>query len=184
MKKITLLSLVLIATLAFIGCETTDNSNMKVNGNTVKDNTAVVTNDNTANMTPNTNKEMTRADFDKDKAKYDKEAKDAGATIGQGANDTWLWTKTRSAFLATDNLSESTINVDVTNDVVTLKGTVKTPAEKTKAEEVAKGIEGVKSVKNELKVDANDSITNQMTSPDKKMDDKKMDANKAKSDSK
>lgn len=182
MKKITLLSLVLVATMAFIGCETTDNTNgTKVNGNMIANNTAVVKNDNTDTVNTNTNKELTREDFDKDKAKYEKEAKDENATIGTGANDLWLWTKTRSAFLATDDLRESTINVDVASDVVTLKGTVGTPAQKTKAEEVAKGIEGVKSVKNELKVDAKDSMTNQMTSDNSK-EDKMEDANKAKSD--
>ena len=50
--------------------------------------------------------------------------------------------------------------VDVVNDVVTLKGSVASAAEKTKAEQVAKGIDGVKSVKNELKVAPNDSMTN------------------------
>ena len=50
--------------------------------------------------------------------------------------------------------------MDVVNDVVTLKGTVATAAQKTRAEEVAKGIDGVKSVKNELKVAPADSVTN------------------------
>ena len=81
-------------------------------------------------------------------------------TIGSGANDSWLWFKTRAALLTTNDLRESTVNVDVVNDVVTLKGTVGTAAEKTKAEQVAKGIDGVKSVKNELKVAPNDSMTN------------------------
>jgi hypothetical protein len=44
--------------------------------------------------------------------------------------------------------------------VITLKGTVATAAQKTKAEQVAKDIDGVKSVKNELKVAPNDSVTN------------------------
>ena len=44
--------------------------------------------------------------------------------------------------------------------MVTLKGTVDDAAQKTKAEQVAKGIDGVKSVKNELKVAPNDSMTN------------------------
>jgi hyperosmotically inducible protein len=50
--------------------------------------------------------------------------------------------------------------VDVVNDVVTLKGTVANANQKTKAEQVAKDIDGVKSVKNELKVAPNDSVTN------------------------
>jgi len=72
----------------------------------------------------------------------------------------WLWVKTRASLLSTNDLRDSTINVDVVNDVVTLKGTVASAAQKTKAEEVAKAIDGVKSVKNELKVAPNDSVTN------------------------
>ena len=178
MKKITLLSLVLVATMAFIGCETTDNTNgTKMNGNMIANNTAVVKNDNTEMV--NTNKELTRTDFDKDKAKYEKEAKDEKATIGTGANDLWLWTKAKTALAGVDDLRDSTINVDVDNEVVTLKGTVGTKAQSDAAAKAAM-VDGAKSVKNELKVDAKDSMTNQMTSPDK---DEKMDnTNKAKSD--
>lgn len=113
-----------------------------------------------ANAT-NTNRwraNVTREEYERNKADYEKEK--GSSTIGQGANDMWLWVKTRASLLGTDDLRESTINVDVVNDVVTLKGTVETAAQKTKAEQVAKGIEGVKSVKNELKVAPSDSVTN------------------------
>jgi hyperosmotically inducible protein len=46
----------------------------------------------------------------------------------------------------------ATINVDVDKAVVTLTGTVANAAQKTKAEQVAKAVEGVTSVKNMLKV--------------------------------
>jgi hyperosmotically inducible periplasmic protein len=166
MKKIVISGIVAIAASALIGCETAPtNTNVKVNGNTIANNTAVVTNSN-ANLGTNTvtNRELTRADFDRDKARYESEVKETGSKVGTGANDLWLWTKTRSALLATDDLRESTINVDVDNAVVTLRGTVGSAAQKTAAEAAAKGIEGVASVKNELKVDANDSMTNQATS--------------------
>ncbi len=64
---------------------------------------------------------------------------------------------------ATDDLRDSTINVDVNNEVVTLRGTVGTKAQSDRAAAVAKGIEGVKSVTNSLKVNPNDSLTNQTT---------------------
>ena len=105
---------------------------------------------------------MTREEYEKNKSQYESEK--GSSTIGQGADDMWLWVKTRAELLGTSDLRESTINVDVVNSVVTLKGTVADAAQKTKAEQVAKGIDGVKSVKNELKVQANDSMTNQMTS--------------------
>jgi osmotically-inducible protein OsmY len=81
-----------------------------------------------------------------------KEIEQGGSKIGQGANDSWLWFKTKAALATTDDLRESTINLDVENDVVTLKGSVKTIAQKMKAEQVAKNIDGVKAIKNEIKV--------------------------------
>ncbi|CAN5786065.1 hypothetical protein BH20ACI4_BH20ACI4_16070 [soil metagenome] len=164
MKKIVLLTFAAIFAMASIGCDTTANTNVKVNGNKVNDNTAVVMDNNTNMVNTNTKKEMTREDFDKDKAKYETEAKEEKSTIGQGANDLWLWTKTRAALSAVDELRDSTINVDVTNDVVTLKGTVGTAAQKDAAVKAAKSVDGVKDVKDTLKVDAKDSMTNQATS--------------------
>jgi osmotically-inducible protein OsmY len=165
MKKIVLLTFAAIFAMASIGCDTTANTNVKVNGNTVANNTAVVVNNNTnvANMKDD-KEDLTREDFDKDKAKYEAEAKESKSTIGQGANDLWLWTKTRAALASTDELRDSTINVDVTNDVVTLRGTVGTAAQKDAAVKAAKDVDGVKDVKDSLKVDAKDSLTNQATS--------------------
>ncbi len=163
MKKIVLLTFTAIFAMASIGCETATNTTIKVNSNTVAPNTAVVVNSNTNMVNTNTKKEMTREDFDKEKAKYEAEAKEGKSTIGKGANDLWLWTKTRTALAGVDELRDSTINVDVENDVVTLKGTVGTQAEKDAAVKAAKAIEGVKDVKDMLKVDAKDSMTNQAT---------------------
>ena len=77
-----------------------------------------------------------------------------GRKIGAGANDGWLWTKTRAALAAEDDLRDSTINVDVENEVVTLSGTVVSADQKRKAEEVARGIEGPKNVRNQLTISA------------------------------
>lgn len=150
-----------LSALALAGCETTTNTNTNVRN--VNSNTAVVTNANSNVVVTNTNTRSsnpTREEYDKNRADYEKER--GSSTIGQGANDSWLWFKTRTALATTADLRESTVNVDVVNDVVTLKGSVETAAQKTKAEEVAKAIEGVKSVKNELKVAPADSMTNQM----------------------
>lgn len=103
---------------------------------------------------------VTREDYDRNREEYERDK--GSSTIGQGINDSWLWFKTRAALATTDDLRDSTINVDVANDVITLKGTVANQAQKTKAEQVAKGIEGQKGVKNELLVRPADSVTNQM----------------------
>ncbi len=129
-------------------------------------NVAVVVNNNSAmvntNMSSATNSNISRADYDKDRAKY--EANKGASTIGQGANDSWIWFKTKAALSTVNELRDSTINVDVANDVITLRGTVATAAQKAQAETAAKGIEGQKGVKNNLTVQAGDSMTNQMTS--------------------
>lgn len=173
MRRLTILSAAALAAVS-IGCESAANTNVNVNkAMNANSNVAVVVNNNSnmvnSNMGNSTkmNSNVARADYDKDRAKY--EADKGTSTIGQGANDSWLWFKTKGALATANDLSDSTINVDVANDVVTLKGSVKTAAQKTQAETVAKGIEGVKSVKNELKVDANDSMTNQMVNGNSKM---------------
>lgn len=166
MKKITLLTFAIALAFAVVGCETTKetNSNHAVVTNANNMNATVInanvanTNNVTGTGTINFNSNISRADYDKDKDKYESAAKSAGATIGTGADDLWLWTKTRSALATTDDLRDSTINVDVDNGVITLKGTVATKAQLDSAVKVANGIEGKKSVKNELKVSATDSV--------------------------
>lgn len=169
MRRLTTFTFAAALAVGSIGCETATNVNVNKAVMNTNSNTAVVVNNN-SNMVMNSNmgnktamnSNMSRADYDKDRTKY--EAEKGASTIGTGVNDSWLWFKTKAALAAVNDLSDSTINVDVANDVTTLKGSVKTAAQKTQAETTAKGIEGVKSVKNELKVDANDSMTNQMTS--------------------
>ena len=168
MRRLTTFTFAAALAVGSIGCETATNVNVNKAVMNTNSNIAVVVN-NTSNMAANTgmssnkvamNSNMSRADYDKDRAKY--EANKGASTIGQGANDSWIWFKTKAALATVNDLSDSTINVDVANDVITLKGSVKTAAQKTQAETAAKGIEGQKGVKNELKVDANDSMTNQM----------------------
>ena len=165
MKKIINLTFVAIFAMALIGCETATNTNVNVRTNlNANSNVAVVVNNN-SNMVMNANMgnsnrmnaNMTREEYNKNRADIEKDK--GSSTIGQGANDSWLWFKTRAA-LTTAGVRESTINVDVVNDVVTLRGTVATKEEVDKAVATAKGIDGVKSVTNQLKVAPNDSMTN------------------------
>jgi hyperosmotically inducible periplasmic protein len=141
-------------------CDTTATVNTNSNARNANSNTAIVVNA-TATPTPRSaNANVSREDYDKNRADYEKEK--GSSTIGQGVNDSWLWFKTKTALATTDDLRDSTINVDVVNDKITLRGTVATAAQKTQAETVAKGIEGQKGVTNQLTVKANDSMTNQM----------------------
>ena len=144
-----------------IGCETATNINTNTNVAVSNANTNANLNTNTnANMNTNANRRtvnanISREEYEKGKESFAEDAKRLGRTIGTGANDGWLWTKTRALLATTDDLRDSTINVDVDNAVVTLSGTVATQAQKTKAAQVAKGVEGVKSVRNSLLVSAN-----------------------------
>jgi hyperosmotically inducible periplasmic protein len=158
-NRITGLIAIAALSVIFIGCEQSANYNQTANRN------AAATNANTpvpvANSNANTNSSSrtgpTREEYERDKERYQREAKGAGRKIGTGINDGWLWVKTRFDLAAADDLRDSTINVDVDNNVVTLTGTVASPAQKTRAEAVAKSVEGVKSVKNLLKVSAGNS---------------------------
>ena len=180
MKKIIISTIVAASAMAFVGCDTMKetnsnkavvvnnnaganaanmaNSNMMMNSNSMM-NSNTMSSTNSA-MNPN----MTRADYDRDKDRYAAEAKGMGRTIGTGANDGWLWTKTRAALATTNDLRDSTINVDVDNGVITLSGTVGTKEQQQAAVKVANEIEGKTRVQNNLKVQAGDSLTNQATS--------------------
>jgi osmotically-inducible protein OsmY len=152
------IALITLAVLSMIlaGCNGTANDNRVANANT----NAYGTNANTiASPTPaiantNSNRAPTREEYERNKEQYQREAKQSGRTVGTGLNDGWLWVKARFDLAAADDLRDSTINVDVDNAVVTLSGTVATAAQRTRAEQVAKSVEGVKSVRNQLKISA------------------------------
>ena len=67
--------------------------------------------------------------------------------------DSLLNIKIQLALEKADDLRGTSIEVDVTNGVVTLSGTVSKPEQKIKAVEIVKGIEGIKSIKDTLRVD-------------------------------
>lgn len=173
MKKITLLTFAAIFAMASIGCTTATNTTTNTKMTNANSNTAMVVNNNsmavnstssTTTTTTNSNRyssTMTREEYDKNQASYETER--TGSKIGTGAEDSWLWFKTKAALTAVDELRDSTINVDVENSVVTLRGTVASKAEADKAIAAAKGVKDVKDVKSVLTVKPGDSMTNQMT---------------------
>ena len=66
--------------------------------------------------------------------------------------DSWVTAKTKIALFADARVKGRQINVETKNGVVMLRGKVDSDEAKTAAEETAKSIDGVKSVKNELQV--------------------------------
>ena len=83
----------------------------------------------------------------------DKTASAANKT-GRAIDDGWIKSKIYAQYMADWNtvLDDSDIDVDVTNNMVVLNGTVKTAAAKAKAVSIAKATDGVKGVKDNLKV--------------------------------
>ena len=67
-------------------------------------------------------------------------------TVAGKVDDTWITTKVKSEFATAKNVKATDISVDTKDGMVTLTGTVATAAEKSKAEHLAKGVKGVKSV--------------------------------------
>lgn len=84
--------------------------------------------------------------------------KTASATqkAGRAIDDGWIKSKIYAQYLADWDtvLDDSDIDVDVDRGAVTLKGTVKSMDAKTKAASIAKATDGVKSVRDNLKVAA------------------------------
>lgn len=75
------------------------------------------------------------------------------AAAGKPA-DAWLTTKTKIALLADSDVDGTKINVDSSGGVVTLYGTLPDQAQQRRAVELARGIEGVTSVRDLTNVDA------------------------------
>lgn len=98
-------------------------------------------------------REVTRETFTEDLARRERErAKEIGDKIGDTLDDAWLHTKIVAKLVTNNDTPERKINVDVSNNVVTLRGTVDSAEQKAEAERTAKETEGVKRVINQLKV--------------------------------
>ena len=77
------------------------------------------------------------------------------ATSGGGDvfGDTGITTRVKTAIFNEPELKVMAIHVSTEDRVVTLSGNVKTRAERAKAIHVARNVEGVKSVKNDLTIE-------------------------------
>jgi hyperosmotically inducible protein len=96
------------------------------------------------------------------------------ATLGLGAvmivacshSDPGVTTAVKTKFAADDTVKAYKINVDTKDGVVTLLGTVDTPAAKERAVEIAKATKGVNSVVDELTIEAPTAATSGVEIPD------------------
>ncbi|MGH7398040.1 MAG: BON domain-containing protein [Candidatus Rokuibacteriota bacterium] len=80
-------------------------------------------------------------------------AKGATEQAKTAVSDSWITSKTKIALFADERVKGAQVSVDtMKGGVVHLRGKVDSAEAKTAASEVAKNIEGVKSVKNDLQV--------------------------------
>jgi hyperosmotically inducible protein len=75
-----------------------------------------------------------------------------GQTAGQYMDDTTITTSVKAKLTAEKAANFTRIEVDTTNQVVTLNGIVESADQKAKAEQIARQVGGVKSVKNNLQI--------------------------------
>ena len=75
-----------------------------------------------------------------------------GQTAGQYVDDTTITASVKAKLIGDKTANLTRIEVDTTNQVVTLNGIVESADQKAKAEQLARQVGGVKSVKNNLQV--------------------------------
>jgi hyperosmotically inducible periplasmic protein len=83
-------------------------------------------------------------------------AKDKAQTTTQETktmvSDTWITSKTKISLFSDERVKGTQVSVDTTKGVVHLRGKVDSAEAKSAAGSIAQGVEGVKSVKNDLQV--------------------------------
>ena len=81
-----------------------------------------------------------------------RETKEAATKAGAVVGDSAITAKVKTAFMADPDVKALQIDVDTKDGVVALKGKVDGRTNVDKAVQIARGIEGVKSVDNQLTV--------------------------------
>jgi hyperosmotically inducible periplasmic protein len=79
-------------------------------------------------------------------------AKNVTQEAKTGMSDSWMTSKTKIALFSDDRVKGRQVHVETKDGVVYLRGKVDSSEAKAAATDVAKGIDGVKNVKNELQV--------------------------------
>jgi hyperosmotically inducible protein len=75
-----------------------------------------------------------------------------GETAGQYVDDSTITTRVKAKLVAEKATSLTRVDVDTTNQVVSLTGIVESPDQKQRAEQLAMQVSGVKRVQNNLQV--------------------------------
>ncbi|KQZ30375.1 BON domain-containing protein [Duganella sp. Root1480D1] len=73
-------------------------------------------------------------------------------SVGEYVDDSALTTKVKASIFNEPSLKSTEINVETFKGTVQLSGFVAQPADITRAGEIARGVKGVKEVKNDIRV--------------------------------
>jgi osmotically-inducible protein OsmY len=73
-------------------------------------------------------------------------------TVGSYVDDTTITTQVKARMLNNPDVAGTSISVETLNGTVMLSGFAKNATEKATAEQIARGVNGVKSVKNEIAI--------------------------------
>lgn len=74
------------------------------------------------------------------------------STVGEYIDDTTITTQVKARFVENKTVDASAISVETLNGEVILSGFAKTSAERAMAEKIARGVNGVKRLRNEIAV--------------------------------
>jgi osmotically-inducible protein OsmY len=74
------------------------------------------------------------------------------ASTGEYIDDSWITTKVKAEIFKEPSLKVTQINVETNKNVVQLSGFVDSTASMTKAVAIARSVEGVSSVKNDMRL--------------------------------
>ena len=72
------------------------------------------------------------------------------SSVGEYIDDTTVTTAVKARFVESKSVDAAAISVETLNGTVMLSGFAKTAAERSTAESLARGVKGVKAVKNEI----------------------------------
>lgn len=75
-----------------------------------------------------------------------------GETLGEHIDDSTITTTVKTKLAAEKGTTLTRVQVDTDRGVVQLSGVVESAAEKSRAEQITRGVGGVKAVKNNLQV--------------------------------
>src|SRR2546427_9804776 len=78
--------------------------------------------------------------------------KEGLSKTGEVITDTWITTKIKADMVNEDLLKDSDVEVHTNNHIVTLSGTVMSPAGRARAVAIAKGTDGVQRVVDQIKI--------------------------------